>query len=133
MLLTLGTHAQRGLQYLACCQSVCRSVCLSICLSICLSVCLSVHACSGYEAANEWHQRFLNNENIDIHVAIFKANVEANVRSITHVPSPAGYSCHVRSRRIRHVVPTAGQGFFLECLSFVTFYLCSLCSQWIRS
>ena len=35
-------------------------------LSVCLSVCLSVRASSrttGYEAANEWHQRVVNNEN----------------------------------------------------------------------
>ena len=38
------------------------------------SVCLSVRASSrttGYEAANEWHQRIVNNEKIDINVAIF--------------------------------------------------------------
>ena len=55
--LTLGAHAQRGLQYL-----------------VCLSVCLSVRASSrttGYEAANEWHQRVVNNEKMDINVAIF--------------------------------------------------------------
>ena len=46
-------------------------------LSVCLSVCpvrLSVRASSrttGYEAANEWHQRVVNNEKIDINVAIF--------------------------------------------------------------
>ena len=46
--LTLGVHAQRRLWYL---------------------VCLSVHVISlttGYEAANEWYQRLLNNGNIDI-------------------------------------------------------------------
>ena len=38
------------------------------------SVCLSVRASSsttGYEAANEWHQRVVNDEKIDINVAIF--------------------------------------------------------------
>ena len=38
------------------------------------SVCLSVRASSrttGYEAANEWYQRVVNNEKIDINVAIF--------------------------------------------------------------
>ena len=38
------------------------------------SVCLSVRASSrttGYEAANEWHQRVVNNEKMDINVAIF--------------------------------------------------------------
>ena len=42
--------------------------------AVCLSVCLSVRASScttGYEAANEWHQRIVNNEKIDINVAIF--------------------------------------------------------------
>ena len=36
-LLTLGAHAQRGLQYL-----VCVSVCVSVCLCVCLCVCVSV-------------------------------------------------------------------------------------------
>ena len=39
------------------------------------SVCLSVRASSrttGYEAANEWHQRVVNNEKMDINVAIFE-------------------------------------------------------------
>ena len=43
-------------------------------LSFCLSVCLSVRASSsttGYEAANEWHQRVVNDEKININVAIF--------------------------------------------------------------
>ena len=38
------------------------------------SVCLSVHASScttGYGAANEWYQWVVNNEKIDIDVAIF--------------------------------------------------------------
>ena len=38
------------------------------------SVGLSVRASSrttGYEAANEWYQRVVNNEKIDINVAIF--------------------------------------------------------------
>ena len=38
------------------------------------SVCLSVRASSlttGYGAANEWHQQVVNNEKIDINVAIF--------------------------------------------------------------
>ena len=38
------------------------------------SVGLSVRASSrttGYEAANEWHQRVVNNEKIDTNVAIF--------------------------------------------------------------
>ena len=39
--------------------------------SVCLSVRLSVRASSRYEAANEWHQRVVNNEKIDINVAIF--------------------------------------------------------------
>ena len=39
-LLTLGAHAQLGLQYL-------------FCLSVCLSVC--PREFSRYEAANEWH------------------------------------------------------------------------------
>ena len=46
----------------------------SVGLSVCLSVCLSVRASSrttGYEAANEWHQRVVNNEKMDINVAIF--------------------------------------------------------------
>ena len=41
------------------------------------SVCLSVRASSrttGYEAANEWYQRFVNNEETDINVAIFLKN-----------------------------------------------------------
>ena len=43
-------------------------------VTVVLSVCLSVRASSrttGYEAANEWHQRVVNNEKIDINVAIF--------------------------------------------------------------
>ena len=39
-----------------------------------LSVCPSVRASSsttGYEAANEWHQWVVNDEKIDINVAIF--------------------------------------------------------------
>ena len=46
-LLTLGVHAQRGLQYL-------------VCLCVCLSVCLSVDAYSGttgYKAAYELYKR----------------------------------------------------------------------------
>ena len=38
------------------------------------SVILSVRASSrttGYEAANEWHQRVVNSEKMDINVAIF--------------------------------------------------------------
>ena len=38
------------------------------------SVCLSVRASSrttGYEAANEWYQRVVNHENMDMNVAIF--------------------------------------------------------------
>ena len=46
---------------------------------------------TGYEAANEWHQRFLN-ENIDINVAIFLKRL-LNVRSIAHA-SGAHASCH---------------------------------------
>ena len=41
---------------------------------VCHSVCLSVRASSrttGYEVANEWHQRVVNNEKIDTNVAIF--------------------------------------------------------------
>ena len=37
--------------------------------SVGLSVCLSVRASSrttGYEAGNEWHQRVVNNEEMDI-------------------------------------------------------------------
>ena len=59
-LLTLGAHAQRGLC----------SVILSVCLSVCLSVRAS-YSTTGYEAANEWHQRVVNDEKIDINVAIF--------------------------------------------------------------
>ena len=43
------------------------------------SVGLSVRASSrtiGYEAANEWHQRVVNNEKIDINVAIFPKTSE---------------------------------------------------------
>ena len=43
------------------------------------SVGLSVRASSrttGYEAANEWHQRVVNNEKIDINVAIFPKRSE---------------------------------------------------------
>ena len=67
-------------------------------------VVLSVRANSrttGYEAANEWHQRVVNNEEMDINVPIFlkrlhsrdmeKTSEKANVQSIAHVPSPAGY------------------------------------------
>ena len=41
-LLTLGAHAQRGLQYF---------VCLSVCLCVCLSVCLSVTTSLAHLAA----------------------------------------------------------------------------------
>ena len=69
------------------------------------SVCLSVRASSsttGYEAANEWHQRVVNDEKIDSNVAIFLKRLRSrdmyeNKRksqgavAITHAPSPAGY------------------------------------------
>ena len=51
-----------------------RRACAARVTVVVLSVCLSVRASSrttGYEAANEWHQRVANNEKIDINVAIF--------------------------------------------------------------
>ena len=45
--------------------------------SVCLSVCLSVRVSSrttGYEAANEGHQRLLSNENIDIKEVVCETN-----------------------------------------------------------
>ena len=120
------------------------------CLSVCLSVSLSVHASSrttGYKAANECHQRLLNNENIVNNVAIFhkrlcsrdgvKTSEKANVRSIAHSHSTsllAGYAgahAHVSfSPEHAHVT---GQAVLLECLPSVSFDLCSLCSQWITT
>ena len=64
MLLTLGAHAQRGLQYL---------VCVSVCLFVCLSVCLSVDDYSrttGYEAAYERYQQLQCYKGMKINVAI---------------------------------------------------------------
>ena len=66
-------------------------------------VCPSVRASScttGYGAANEWHKRVVK---IDINVAIFLKRLrsrwkQANVRSIAHAPSPAGYI--VRTRHV---------------------------------
>ena len=46
-----------------------RRACAARVTVVVLSVCLSVRASSrttGYEAANEWHQRVVNNEKIDI-------------------------------------------------------------------
>ena len=53
--------------------------------------------------ANEWHQRVVNNEKMDINMAIFlkrlafqrygvKTREKADMRSIAY--SPAGYSAH---------------------------------------
>ena len=50
----------------------------------CLSVCPSVHASSrttGYEAANEWHQRVVNNEKMDINVAVFLKRLRSRDRA----------------------------------------------------
>ena len=49
LLLTLGSHAQRGLQYS-------RSVCLFVCLSVCLFV-SDYSRTTGYEAAYERYQQ----------------------------------------------------------------------------
>ena len=48
-----------------------RRACVARVTVVVLSVCLSVRASSRYEAANEWHQRVVNNEKMDINVAIF--------------------------------------------------------------
>ena len=51
-----------------------RRACAARVTVVVLSVCPSVRASSsttGYEAANEWHQRVVNDEKIDINVAIF--------------------------------------------------------------
>ena len=42
----------------------------SVILSVCLSVRVSSHT-TGYKAANEWQQRVVNNEKMDMNVAIF--------------------------------------------------------------
>ena len=60
ILLTLGAHAQRGLQYL-------------VCVSVCLSVCLSVDDYSrttGYEAAYERYQQLQCYKGMKNNVAI---------------------------------------------------------------
>ena len=52
IILTLGAHAQRGLQYI---------VVLCVCLYVCLCVCRPVYDYSrttGYEAAYERYQQF---------------------------------------------------------------------------
>ena len=59
-LLTLGAHAQRGLQYL-------------VCVSVCLSVCLFVDDYSrttGYEAAYERYQQLQCYKGMKNNVAI---------------------------------------------------------------
>ena len=51
-----------------------RRACAARVTVVVLSFCLSVRASSrttGYKAANEWHQRVVNNEKMDINVAIF--------------------------------------------------------------
>ena len=58
--LTLGAHAQRGLQYL-------------VCVSVCLSVCLCVDDYSrttGYEAAYERYQQLQCYKGMKTNVAI---------------------------------------------------------------
>ena len=60
LLLTLGAHAQRGLQYL-------------VCVSVCLFVCLSVDDYSrttGYEAAYERYQQLQCYKGMKNNVAI---------------------------------------------------------------
>ena len=52
-------------------QRACAARVTVVVLSVCLSVCLSARRTTGYEAANEWHHRVVNNEKIDINVAIF--------------------------------------------------------------
>ena len=47
-------------------------------LSVCLSVCpREFSRTTGYEAANEWHQRVVNNEKMDINVAIFSKQLRS--------------------------------------------------------
>ena len=51
-----------------------RRACAARVTVLVLSVCLGVRASSsttGYEAANQWHQRVVSDEKIDIDVAIF--------------------------------------------------------------
>ena len=92
-----------------CTWSVGLFVCLFVGLSVCLSVCLSVRASScttGYEAANEWHQRIVNNEKMDINMAIFLKRLRSRdtawkqakkpMRGRSRTPSLAGYIARTR-------------------------------------
>ena len=103
VLLTQERMNVRILYYLVNPQRACAARVTVVVLSVCLSVCLSVRASSrtaGYEVANEWHQRVVNNENMDINVAIFlkrlRSREKAKVRSIAHEPSLAGYIARTR-------------------------------------
>ena len=67
MFLTLGAHAQRGLQYL-------------VCPCVCLSVCLCVDAYSGttdYEAAHKLNQRLQNHKWVKNKKAIFQKRLRS--------------------------------------------------------
>ena len=51
-----------------------RRACAARVTVVVLCVCLSLRASSsttGYEVANEWHKRVVNDEQMDINVAIF--------------------------------------------------------------
>ena len=115
--LTLGAHAQRGLLYL-------------VGLSVCLSVRASSHT-TGYEAAIEWHQRVLNNENMDINVAIFLKRL----RSRDWRENKRKSQCAVdRARAISGRLYSAHascQFFARACATPRWFCHCSLCFQWI--
>ena len=57
-----------------------RRACAARVIVVVLSACLPVRASSsttGYEAANEWHQRVVNDEKIDINAAIFPKRVRS--------------------------------------------------------
>ena len=52
-LLTLGTHAQRGLLYLVC-VSMCVCVCVSVCVCVCVCVCVDDYSRTiGYKRTIE--------------------------------------------------------------------------------
>ena len=75
----------------------------AVVLSVCLSVCLSVRASSrttGYEAANQWYQRVVNNEKMDCVPEIWRENKRKSLRerSIAHARMWVGTSDPWRTR-----------------------------------
>ena len=75
LLLTLGTHAQRGLRYL---------VCVSVCVCVCVRVCVCVYAyfsATGNEADDERYQRLLCYKRSKNKMAIFPKRPRSSSRN----------------------------------------------------